>query len=67
MANDVIDLAIFNEPEATISADFVVEHVETFFEVALQMLAKLRSAIDNLICVDQIVEVLEHVHPRKES
>ncbi|MFT4562570.1 MAG: HPt (histidine-containing phosphotransfer) domain-containing protein [Gammaproteobacteria bacterium] len=46
MADDVIDLATFNELQDTVGEDFVLELVEAFFEEAPPMLAELRSAFD---------------------
>ena len=44
MTHRSIDIATFNELQATAGAEFVVELVDTFLEEAPQMLADLRSA-----------------------
>lgn len=45
MSNAAIDLAIFNELQASAGEDFVAELVDTFREEAPQMFAELRGAL----------------------
>ena len=45
MPSPTIDLAVFNELQATAGAEFVTELADTFLEEAPQMLAELRGAL----------------------
>ena len=45
MTSTAIDLAVFNELQATAGEDFVAELVDTFLEEAPQMFRELRAAL----------------------
>ena len=45
MADSTIDLAVFQELQATAGAEFVVELLDAFYGEAPQMLAELRAAL----------------------
>jgi len=46
MTDDLIDLSTFGELRETVGAEFVGELVDAFLDEAPQMLAALRSALD---------------------
>ena len=45
MADELIDLAVFNELQDNVGADFVFELVDTFLEEAPAMIGELRTAL----------------------